>query len=97
MTTLKVGIARYEDQKEKKTVTLNQEKFMKERAELDADKEQEKMFDDMTDPKRPIFDKDGYGEEALNICADYLELLGGSKVAIGGQGGGAQKSEAIPQ
>ena len=47
-------IDRYEEQKDAKTVTLNKEKFLKERAELDADKEQEEMFDDMTDPKRPV-------------------------------------------
>ena len=39
-------IAQYKEQKDKKTVTLNKEKFLKQRAELDTDKEQEKMFDD---------------------------------------------------
>ena len=82
-------IKRYEDQKDRKTVTLNQEKFMKERAELDSDKEQEKMFDNMNDPKRPVYEQDGYGEEGLDITTDYLELLGGNKVAIGRPESGA--------
>ncbi len=69
-------IKRYEEQKDRKTVTLNKEKFLKERAELDADKEQEKLFDDMNDPKRPVYEMDGYGEEALDITVDYLDLLG---------------------
>ena len=74
-------IARYEEQKDKKTVTLNKDQFLKERAELDADKEQEDMFNNMNDPKRAVFEMDGYGEEALDITVDYLDLLGGNKVA----------------
>lgn len=90
-------IKRYEEQKDKKTVTLNREKFLKERAELDADKEQEKMFEGMNDPKRPVFEMDGYGEEALDITVDYLELLGGNKVAAARAGAAAQQSAIIPQ
>ena len=85
-------IGRYEEQKEKKTVTLNKEKFLKEREELDTDKEQEKLFDDMTDPQRPVYEMDGYGEEALDITVDYLDLLGGNKVAVGRAGSGVPQS-----
>jgi carboxyl-terminal processing protease len=74
-------IARYAEIKEKKTVTLNREKFLKEREEMDADKEQEKLFDDMTDPKRPVYEMNGYGEEALDIAVDYLDMLGGNRIA----------------
>ncbi len=84
-------IKRYEEQKDRKSVTLNKEKFLKERAELDSDKEQEKMFDDMNDPKRPVFEMDGYGQEALDITVDYLDLLGGNKVAV------ARPNTAAPQ
>lgn len=84
-------IKRYEEQKDRKSVTLNKEKFLKERAELDSDKEQEKMFDDMNDPKRPVFEMDGYGQEALDITVDYLNLLGGNKVAV------ARPNAAAPQ
>ena len=75
-------IARYEEQKDRKTVTLNKEEFLKERAELDADKEQEEMFDDMTDPTRPVYEMNGYGAEALDIAVDYLGLLDGKQVAV---------------
>jgi carboxyl-terminal processing protease len=84
-------IARYEEQKDRKTVTLNLEKFLAERKELDAEKEQEELFDDMTDPTRPVYEMDGYGEEALDITVDYLDLLGGNRVAI------AQPMEGVPQ
>jgi carboxyl-terminal processing protease len=75
-------IARYAEQKDRKTVTLNKEKFLKERAELDAEKKQEELFDDMTNPSRPVYEMDGYGEEALDVVADYLELLGGNRIAV---------------
>jgi carboxyl-terminal processing protease len=84
-------IARYEEQKDRKTVTLNMEKFLAERKELDAEKEQEDLFNDMTDPTRPVYEMDGYGEEALDITVDYLDLLGGNRVAI------ARPDNGIPQ
>jgi len=90
-------IGRYEEQKDKKTVTLNKEKFLKQRAELDSDKQQEKMFDNMTDPKRPVYEMDGYGQEALNIVVDYLELLGGNKVAVARPGVSSPQANVIPQ
>jgi carboxyl-terminal processing protease len=83
-------ISRYAEIKEKKTVTLNREKYLKERAEMDADKEQEKLFDGMTDPKRPVYEMNGYGEEALDITVDYLDLLGGNRIAV------AQPGTAAP-
>ena len=46
-------------------------------------RKQEKIFDDMNDPKRPVFEMDGYGKEALDITVDYLDLLGGNKIAVG--------------
>ena len=76
-------IGHYKELKDKKTVTLNKEKFLKEREELDNDKEQEKMFDAMTDPSRPVYDMNGYGKEALDIAVDYLDLLGANRVAVG--------------
>ena len=45
----------YEEQKDAKTVTLNKEKFLAERDELNAEKEEEDMYDDLTDPNRPVF------------------------------------------
>ncbi|HWA99106.1 MAG TPA: carboxy terminal-processing peptidase [Pirellulales bacterium] len=68
------NIARYHEQKAKKTVTLNEKKFLAERAQLNADKEQEKEFDHMNDPNRPVFDaKQFYNREVVNITLDYLQ------------------------
>jgi carboxyl-terminal processing protease len=90
-------IGHYEELKAKKTVTLNKEKFLKEREELDNDKEQEKMFDAMTDPSRPVYDMNGYGTEALDIAVDYLNLLGANRVAVGRAASGASESPVISQ
>jgi carboxyl-terminal processing protease len=86
-------INRYEEQKDKPTVTLNKEKFLEERKELDSEKEQEELFDDMTDPTRPVYEMDGYGEEALDVSVDYLNLLGGNKIAIGGEANSQQVTQ----
>lgn len=90
-------INRYQEQKDRKTVTLNKEKFLQERAELDSDKEQEKRFEDVNNPKRPIFELDGYGEEVLDIAVDYLSMLGGNKVAVARPGGAVPRAQALPQ
>jgi carboxyl-terminal processing protease len=89
-------IAHYKKIKDRKTVTLNKEKFLKEREELDNDKEQEKLFDSMTDPSRPVYDLNGYGKEALDIAVDYLDLLGSNHVAVARPGNGAPQA-AISQ
>jgi carboxyl-terminal processing protease len=84
-------IERYEEQKDAKTVTLNKEKFLAQRAELNAEKEEEALYDDLSNPNRPVFRMDDYDKEALDITVDYLQLLGGHKIAeaqtptVGGQ------------
>ena len=74
-------IERYEEQKDAKTVTLNKEKFLAERAELNADKEEEDIYEGLSDPNRPVFRMDDYDKEALDITVDYLNLLGSHKMA----------------
>ena len=77
-----------------KTVTLNREKFAAERKELNSDKEEEKMYDDMSDPNRPVFKMDDYDKEALDITVDYLKALGGNKMAVAHAG--AAQAYAYP-
>jgi carboxyl-terminal processing protease len=74
-------IGRYQEQKQRKSVTLNKEKFLAERKELNSEKKEEEMYNSVSDPNRPVFEMDGYGEEAIDITVDYLDLLGGNKVA----------------
>jgi carboxyl-terminal processing protease len=90
-------IGRYNELKDRKTVTLNKEKFLAERKELDEEKQQEDLFDSMTDPTRPVYKMDGYGEEALDIAVDYLDLLGGNRVAIARPETGLPQTAVISQ
>ena len=70
-------IERYESQKNRKTVSLNEEKFLAERAELDARKEEEKKFEELngTGDSKEIVKKDYYFNEAVSITLDYLQLF----------------------
>ena len=66
------NIARYEEQKEKKEVPLNRDKFLAQRAELNADKEEENEYDKL-EAKHPVFKRDFYNNEVLAITLDYLQ------------------------
>jgi len=80
---LQKDIERYLEQKAKKEVPLNEQKFMARRAELDADKEEEKTFEQQAngDGDDKVFKRNYYNNEILNITLDYLRLLGKDKVA----------------
>ena len=66
------NIARYLQQKAKKTVTLNEAKFLKERTELNADKEEEKAIEKLNENPSGI-DRDFYLDEVFNITTDYMD------------------------
>jgi carboxyl-terminal processing protease len=66
------NIARYKEQKAKKYVTLNEAKFLKERSELNADKEEGKEIDRML--SNGGIKRDYYLDEVLAITTDYLNL-----------------------
>ncbi len=69
------NIARYKEQKAKKYVTLNEAKFMKERAELNADKEEEKAIEKHSElSKNGDIERDYTLDEALAIAADFMNL-----------------------
>lgn len=68
------NIARYNKQKKKKSVTLNEEKFMKERAELNADKETEKVLEKQLDTDNGHIERDYYLDEVLAVAVDYMNL-----------------------
>ena len=78
-------IASYNQQKSRKRVFLNEEKFLADRADLNAEKEEEKNFEELNDPNRPVFKQDFYNDETLNITIDYLNLLKSQPVEAVGQ------------
>ncbi|MGA2254370.1 MAG: carboxy terminal-processing peptidase [Thermoguttaceae bacterium] len=65
------NIAHYEQQIAKKSVTLNEAKFLKERAELNADKEEEKAIEKLNDNPSGI-ERDFYLDEVFNIATDFM-------------------------
>jgi len=65
-------INKYKKQKEQKYVTLNEKKFMEERAGLKDEKQRKKELDD---PDRPRIKEDFYLDEAMNIAADYVQVI----------------------
>src|ERR1700722_19136607 len=70
------NIARYNEQKKRKRVSLNEQEFMAERAEVNADKEEEKELEKLANPNRPVFDtKSFYNQEVLAIAIDYFKAL----------------------
>lgn len=73
-------IARYLTQKKRKTVSLNEAKFMADRAELDARKEEEKKFEELNQSSTEVVKKDYYFHEVMNVTLDYLQLMPVAKV-----------------
>jgi carboxyl-terminal processing protease len=69
-------IAISKEQKKRKRVSLKEEDFLADRAEVNADKEEEKEIEKMTKSNRPVFDKANYyNAEVLAISVDYLRAL----------------------
>jgi carboxyl-terminal processing protease len=76
------NIERYQEQKSKKTISLNEEKFFARRAEFDADEEDKKLFDEQENKDDSVVAKRTfYLNEALAITVDYLNLLDPHKLA----------------
>jgi carboxyl-terminal processing protease len=76
------NIDRYMEQKAKKEVPLNEQKFVARRAELDSDREEEKLFEDQANGNPDeVVKRDYYFNEVIAVTLDYLRLLGKDKVA----------------
>ncbi|MCH2124506.1 MAG: carboxy terminal-processing peptidase [Pirellulaceae bacterium] len=76
------NIDRYRAQKEKKKVTLNEEQFFLERAELNAEKEEEKQFEEqVNDSTEEVVERNFYFNEVISIMIDYLDVLNDNTLA----------------
>lgn len=67
-------IGKYVEQKNLKTISLNEEKFTARRKELIAEKEDEKVIEDQLSPNKKI-ERNFYLDEVLQITAEYMNLL----------------------
>ncbi|MBC8871528.1 MAG: carboxy terminal-processing peptidase [Planctomycetes bacterium] len=75
------NIERYKAQKEKKKISLNEKEFFAERAELDAEKEEEKQLEEQVQPDDQVVTRDFYFNEVLAVTADYFRLLQDNRIA----------------
>ncbi len=80
------NIARFKEQKAKKFITLNEAKFLKEWADLSADKEEEKAIEKHSELNGTTIERDYYLDEALAIVADYVNLSRTANVQNAGLG-----------
>ena len=81
------NISRYKTQKERKYVTLNEKKFMEERAEMNADKEEEKQIEKMSESSTTGVERTFYLDEAMAIATDYLQMFGQRRTNVSAQTG----------
>ena len=74
---LRRNIERYRKQKTKKTITLNEKEYLKQRKQLDADREEEKEIEKtLNNKERPVVVRNYYFNEILAITLDYTKLRG---------------------
>jgi carboxyl-terminal processing protease len=67
-------IERYLERKKENRISLNEEKFITQRRQLDAEKEEEDLLQSMEETHRRKIKRDHYLNEVLNITADYLTI-----------------------
>ena len=78
---LVTDIERYKVQKDRKTVTLNEAKFLEQRKEFDADKQDEETLEEQINSDSTNIERTFYLDEVLAITVDYIEALGAQKLA----------------
>ncbi len=74
-------IDRFNKQKERKAISLNREKFIADKGELSAEKQEEKTLEELNDPNQPVVKRDYYFDEVLDITTDYAKMLSGGPQA----------------
>ena len=85
---LATDIARYEERKNEKTLSLLESDFTKEWNEgKAAEKEEEKKQEENAGPRRPVVTRDFYFDEAMRVTTDYLAILSGAMPLIAKSGG----------
>ncbi|QDU74116.1 Tail-specific protease precursor [Bremerella volcania] len=81
-TKLNKMIETYLEQKDKKQVDLNKQKFMAEYEALsEREKEIESLVGETDDDPNEVVERDYYFDEVINITKDYVRLLEQQKVA----------------
>lgn len=87
-------IEKYKEQKDRKTITLNEAKYRAQRDELSSDEEEkEKKAEELNNPNKPVVERNYYMNEALAITVDFVSLLNGLPID---PRNGIAKSAAAP-
>ncbi len=68
-------IQRYVEQKKRKSVTLNKEAYLAERAEFNAEKQDEDTIQKQVDGKGDEITADFFMKEVMHIATDYARML----------------------
>lgn len=71
----------YVQQKDQATISINEEKFMKRRAELNSQKEDEKEEIEAQLASKEVFQDTYYNQEVLNITHQYVDALRAQNLA----------------
>lgn len=74
-------IDKYVDQKKETSVSLNRQAFLDRRAELDAEREEERLIEDQVNYTNTEIKRDYYLDEVLDITVDYIRSLGNPPLA----------------
>ena len=74
-------IEKYVAQKKETTVSLNRDEFLKRRAELDAEREEERLIEDQVNYSNAEIKRDYYMDEVLDIAVDYIRKLSDTPLA----------------
>jgi carboxyl-terminal processing protease len=75
------SIERYQEQKKRKSVTLNEEEFFARRKEFNAEKTDEETIEKQVNNTSDDIERNFYLDEVINITVDYLKALPNKKVA----------------
>ena len=88
---LATDIARYEERKNEKTISLLESDFVREWNEgKAAEKEEEKRQEENAGPRRPVVTRDFYFDEAMRVTTDYLAILSGVTPSVAKTENGAR-------
>ena len=88
---LATDIARYEERKNEKTISLLESDFVREWNEgTAAEKEEEKRQEENAGPRRPVVTRDFYFDEAMRVTTDYLAILSGVMPSVAKTENGAR-------
>lgn len=65
----------YRQQKQEEFISLNRDEYLRRRAEVDAQREEEEQILDSQIPKKEVFRNDHYHREVLDIARDYYDAI----------------------